>query len=323
MANNFTEEYVAINGIEQYFLHMPGDGQDVLIMLHGGPGLANSYLAYYQQPYAGFCNVVYYDQRGAGKTQIRNKSAAESLTFEALLEDLRRTVEYVRRKYGTDRIFLVGHSWGTVLGTQYVLNYPGDVAGYIGYGQVVCGAKQDRFYYEFVKDAVMKSGDAQQITAIGQVRESFPDVPREEYFAQYSIVAGLGFGHGYDFTARDVFEIYMGSPTWGEEDALAAESIEKLNEGLYAQALFGWSVLDVRDYAVPMYYILGRHDQMTSSAIASEYFERINAPAKGLYWIEDAGHLLDTDNPEAFFGAVREVLRAGFQTRPSAVSRRT
>jgi len=49
MTKNFVEEYVPINGISQYFLHVPGEGKDVLIMLHGGPGLANSYVSYYQQ----------------------------------------------------------------------------------------------------------------------------------------------------------------------------------------------------------------------------------------------------------------------------------
>jgi len=59
---------------------------------------------------------------------------------------------------------------------------------------------------------------------------------------------------------------------------------------------------------VPVYYILGRHDEMTSSIIAAEYFETIKAPKKGLYWIEDAGHLPDTDNPSAFSNAIKDII---------------
>jgi len=308
MNKNFIEEYVQINGIEQYFLHLPSDSDDVVIMLHGGPGLANSYVAYYQQPYVDFCNVVYYDQRGAGKTQIRNQSTPESLSLDVMLEDLRQTITYIKKKYNTSKIYLAGHSWGSMLGTQYVLTYPNDVAGYIGYGQGVPNSKQDRHYYEFVKAEVMKSGNLEHISAFEQVSESFPNVPRENYFEQYNIVAGIGFGLGYDFMVNDVFEIYANSPTWKDADAINAEIVEKLNEKLYAEILYDWEVDEEKSYTVPVYYILGRHDEMTSSVIAAEYFETIKAPQKKLYWIEDAGHLLDTDNPSAFFKVIKEIL---------------
>ena len=181
------------------------------------------------------------------------------------------------------------------------------MAGYIGYGQGVPGTKQDRHYYNFVKAAVFESGNQEHISAIRQVSENFPDIPREDYFEQYSIIAGIGFGCGYDFMVNDVFEIYANSPTWTKEDEINSESVEMFNAKLYAEVLFDW-VSTAEDYAVPVYYILGRHDEMTSSVIAAEYVETINAPKKGLYWIEDAGHLLDTDNPSAFFRVIKEIV---------------
>lgn len=48
---NFTQEFVDINGISQYFLHYSSSQEEVVIMLHGGPGLPNSYTAYALQPY--------------------------------------------------------------------------------------------------------------------------------------------------------------------------------------------------------------------------------------------------------------------------------
>jgi pimeloyl-ACP methyl ester carboxylesterase len=307
MTQKIIEEYVHINGIEQYILHLPSDSKDVVIMLHGGPGLANSYLAYFQQPYSDFCNMVYYDQRGAGKTQIKNQSTPESLSFDVLLEDLRQTISYIKNKYATDRIFLAGHSWGSMLGTEYVLKFPSDVAGYIGYGQGVPGKKQSRHYYEFVKSEVQKSENKEQIDLLSQVSDSFPDVPREDYFRQYNIIAEIGFGCGYDFAARDAFEIYANSPTWTDDDEQLSSIVEKLNEKLYAEAIYNWeNNTDV--YEVSVFYILGRHDEMTSSVIAAEYFDQIKAPKKGLYWIENAGHLVDTDNPADFFAAVKDIL---------------
>jgi len=305
MTKNYIEEYVLINGISQYFLHFPNTSGEVVIMLHGGPGLANSYVAYLQQPYFDFCNVVYYDQRGAGKTQLKNKVEPDSLSLDILLEDLRQTIEYVKQKYETDRIFLVCHSWGTMLGTQYIIKYPQDVAGYIGYGQVVATAAQDRSWYEHLKAAVLKSGEQEDIEKIGGINDNFPNIACGEYFKEYFLLGELGFK--YDFMANDVFELYSKSPIMTSKDEIQMNDIEEFNQKLYEEVLFGYDIRNVKEYQVPVYYVLGRHDEMTSSAIAAEYFETIQAPQKGLYWIEDAGHLMDTDNPSVFFSAIKEI----------------
>ena len=303
-----TETYIPINGISQYFLHLPGanGSNDVLLMLHGGPGLANAYIAYYVQPHCGFCNVVFYDQRGAGKTQLKNQSAASDLSMDVLIEDLRQTVAYVKQHYGTDRIFLAGHSWGSMLGTAYILRYPETVAGYIGYGQAVDSAKQDRSWYQFLQAAVQKAGIQDDIAAFNSVNPHFPNVPREQYFTEYGKLFELSFT--YDYMVQDIFAIYSQSPTWTEADAAQSATIEALNQGLYADALFGYDLHPITAYDVPVYYVLGRHDEMTSGTLAAAYFDTFTAPQKGLYWVEDAGHLVETDNPVAFFAAVQKIL---------------
>ena len=72
--------------------------------------------------------------------------------------------------------------------------------------------------------------------------------------------------------------------------------------------LTDYSIWDTTEYDVPVFYILGRDDWQVPSSLAAEYFERINAPRKGLYWIENAGHQTDIDNPKDFFKAVREII---------------
>ncbi len=69
-----------------------------------------------------------------------------------------------------------------------------------------------------------------------------------------------------------------------------------------------YSIWDTTGYELPVYYVLGKDDWQTPSVLAAEYFERITAPRKGLYWIENAGHMTDVDNPEMFWQAVREIV---------------
>lgn len=97
-AKSYFEEYVEMNGIMQYFLHYPSQHNAVAIMLHGGPGQSEAFFAHCLRPHWDFCNVVYYDQRGAGKTQARNKSKVEDIKIETLITDLNQTIQYIKQK---------------------------------------------------------------------------------------------------------------------------------------------------------------------------------------------------------------------------------
>ena len=309
MTRNFTEEFVPINGISQYFLHIPNTNKDVVIMLHGGPGIPNSYLAYYHQPYLDFCNVVYYDQRGAGKTQHKNKSKPQSLTMDIMLEDLKETIKYIKVKYNTDRIFLLGHSCGSILGTQYIIKYPRDVFGYIGYGQEVAFASQHKSWFEHLKEKVSKSGNKNDIRKIASINENFPNIQRDEFVKAAIVLTGLEGKYG--FKKVDFVELYRKSPTMnfrGLIQLIHMNTGSKISQKLLGDVFHGNDVTDIKEYCVPIYYVLGRHDEWTTSTIAAKYFDTIQAPQKGLYWIEDAGHMVDTDNPTAFFSTIKEII---------------
>ena len=73
--SDFKEEYVTLAGIEHYLLHYQTKPENpVLLFIHGGPGQSESMMAYVVEEYEKRnYNIVYYDQRGAGKTYLRNK----------------------------------------------------------------------------------------------------------------------------------------------------------------------------------------------------------------------------------------------------------
>lgn len=309
MANKYIDEYVLINGMWQYFLHIPNESKDVAIMLHGGPGIPNSYLAYYHQPYLDFCNVVYYDQRGAGKTQLKNKTKPEGLSMDIMVEDLKETVKYVKEKYQADSVFLIGHSCGSTLGTQFILKYPGDVSGYIGYGQEVSFEAQHRSWFEHLKLLVLKSGNKKDEGKIARVDKNFPSISKAEFVKQTTMLTGLEAKYG--FKVVDYIQLYRKSPIMtfrGSIQLISMNIGNKISQKLLGDVYHGIDISHIKEYQVPVYYILGRHDQWTPSKIAEEYFDTISAPKKGLYWIEDAGHFIDTDNPSAFFHTIKEIM---------------
>ena len=116
---NFEEEYVILSGIEHYLLHYHAKSDDpVLLFIHGGPGQSETMMAYVVEEYEKRnYNIVYYDQRGAGKTYLRNKKAKPDT--EILKNDLLEIVLYLKKKYQKEK----NRDFGTFMGNcpwQYV-----------------------------------------------------------------------------------------------------------------------------------------------------------------------------------------------------------
>src|SRR5215216_7748343 len=120
-----------------------------LILLHGGPGLSETALfRYFNAPLEDSFTVVYWDQRGAGKSFDRNIPRS-SLTVEQLISDLDELVDAVCTRLGKTRVAIFGHSWGSALGPLYAARFREKVAAYVGSGQIGDWAAGESASYAF------------------------------------------------------------------------------------------------------------------------------------------------------------------------------
>lgn len=306
------EEYVMINGIQHYFLHYPAESDSVVLFLHGGPGDSETLLSYATRPSEPVCSFVYYDQRGAGRTQGKNKSDPETFTLENLLADLRETIQYVKDKYQTEKIFLLGHSWGTVLGTQYVLQYPDDVLAYIGMGQVVSMMKGEERSYNYLGELIQAKGNSKDLSTY-QAFAGYPyNLTKANFMKTAQRFRKLQGKYGLTGDNAKAMKTGFKSPNFKLSDIYLTIRCPMLNTKLL-ELLLDYSVEDVTHYDLPIFYLCGRKDWQVPSVLVEEYFEKIEAPQKQLYWIEDAGHMPDLENPVAYNDAVREIV-LNFQT---------
>jgi pimeloyl-ACP methyl ester carboxylesterase len=129
--------YRRLGGVDQWVMIR---GENVanppLIMLHGGPGFSEtSFLRHFNAPLEKSFTVLYWDQRGAGKS-FDLAIPRSSMTVEQVISDLDELVEAVRERLGTDRVVIFGHSWGSVLGVLYAARFPKKVMAYVGSGQI-------------------------------------------------------------------------------------------------------------------------------------------------------------------------------------------
>ncbi len=308
---DFFSEYVMINGIEQYLLHYSTNGElPVILFLHGGPGMSESTFAYaFQNDLSNLFSVVHWDQRGAGKTLTKSKRNNNYPSVDELLDDLFEIVNYLKKKYNKDKIVVLGHSWGSVLGTLFVLKHPQEVLYYIGAGQVIDIVENEKIGYEKVKELIVETGnkkDLDSLEKIGVYPEKNYNKTMIKKIQRIRILQGK-YKIGMDFIP--IIKTLLKSPIFRLSDIFSLfkgmNNNKKLWDFLFKHSLYEES----RDYKIPVFYILGDRDYQAPNTIANCYFDSINAPNKKMFFINDAGHFMMLDKPKLFANTLAEICR--------------
>ena len=296
----YKEEYVRINGISEYLLHYPAAPETpVFLHIHGGPGAPASVFAYLAEAFPRNYTIVYYDQRGAGRTLRRSPFA--KLSMKLLRQDLLETVLHVKRVYGKDKIGLIGHSWGSVLGSAFAIEHPEHVSCYIGCGQMYCFRENETSSYGFLREAVLQSGDPKAERALRRL-DGYP-AERCSLKALLNVIRMRALQGRFDLAMtmdKAAKRIFRQSPTAGRMDMLAF-TLGGLRSAVLMRDF--WNA-DLRaqgnSYKMPIYYVMGDRDRTTPHELAREYFDRLEAPRKRWYSVPRAGHFAMLDNTEAW-----------------------
>ena len=306
--------FVTLGGQEQYLLIRGKDTSNpVIIWLHGGPSGSDAYVNYtFDEHLTDAYTLVSWDQRGCGRTYFRNQDSDpnnESATFEQAQTDLDELVDYIRDRFKTDKVIIVGHSYGTMLGSKYTLDHPEKVAAYIGVGQVVSFESEIYSYEDALFKANILGDDTTQMVAAYETYQNDPSLT--------NMLALRGHVGKYHKPEIQTNTIWMGvaSPYMGIDDIRwffkqlgLMEDYLALNKQLYDYVLEA----DVRDYGtdykVPVGFITGSCDWTTPVKYAEDYCELITAPQKQIHIMEGCGHAPQYDLPEEFCTTLRSML---------------
>lgn len=310
--NRYEEEFVHINGIEHYLLHYPKTPDTpVLLYLHGGPGSVESLFAYeLDEAWGDLFTHVHWDQRGAGKTLRRNKKLGMPETVEQMLDDLHGIIGHLQQKYQIEKVVLLGHSWGSVLGSLYVLQHPEYVSAYIGVGQVISIMENERTAYREVLDMAKKAGNKKHI----RILEKMGDYPPSDAELLLKLLPKMRkIQTSYDngpVSGSSLFEQFRTlrhSPSFQWGDIVSFMRIMKVNHPLHLQML-SFNLADIQpEYKTPMHYILGEMDTIAPTSLARPYFETMKALLKTITVIPGATHNPMHERPADFAAALRQV----------------
>lgn len=241
--------------------------------------------------------LVHWDQRGAGKS-FADPPPPETMTDERILSDARELVALLGERYGHDRIILVGHSWGTYIGTLFARRHPELLHAYVGIGQVTGGDRAGE-----VTDAWLRrrAAELERPDALADL-EARGEAAREKWLFEFG-------GELQDETSFMPF-IWTGlkSPEYGIGDVAAvAKGSSWSSKNMREIAIDVPLAREVSCLAAPVFLFLGRTDYVTPSQLAAGWLEDLRAPLKRVVWFEESSHFPHYEQPPAFQVALREV----------------
>lgn len=302
-----------IGGLRQYVNIRGRDVRNpVILFLHGGPGgpvtpVIHKYQFGWERDYT----VANWDQRNAGRTYLMNKGQADqvqaTLTADRLVEDVRELVLYLRERFGQEKIIVMGHSWGSVLGSLFAQRYPSWTRAYISIAQVVQLHDGARGMAEDVRQLALSRGAEQDAAAADRLAERL----RRDFKTTERTTAKLHklAAKHRPYKPDPLLFLKAGSvsPTFSLRQLVYFARRERLQAPLTEYL----SAFDLRQrspvYDVPVIVILGEYD-MAYRALMEAYYPLIQAPVKQLHVIEGAGHDVMLEQPDTFERVLLESL---------------
>jgi pimeloyl-ACP methyl ester carboxylesterase len=308
-------EKISLGGIEQTLLLRGHDRTNpVLLFVHGGPGLAHMPVApVYSNDLEKHFVVAHLDQRGSGSSCAGVEHS--DLTIDRLVDDTIEVSELLAARFGGNgRIFLLGHSWGTVLGTLAAQRRPELFHAYIGVSQVVHGAKGEKLSYEFVEREAKRRNDQVALEELAGRHPPYTELNNLSIQRKWLLSFG-GSIHNSE-AAKKALGPFLFGPEWTLGDRLDfyrcfVDSANQLWPVVMDTIDFPSSVPRLE---MPVYFFAGRHDWQTPQSLVEQWAKTLEAPKVELIWFQDAGHVVPVESPEAFQQQLIERVRPGAET---------
>ena len=282
------ESYVPVDGAELLCREV-GEGRPVIV-IHGGPDFDHTYLLPDMDRLADSYRLIYYDQRGRGRS--RGEVLLEDIHIDRYVEDLDRLRSHLR----LDTVAILGHSWGGFVTMHYALRHPERVSHMI----LLNTASASNEDVERMKEerGRMQAPHRERLDAL-ESSAAFLDGDPGAVAEYYRIDFGTTFKRPEDAARLNL--------TWTREDILKGRAIEdRLAQGLFWVP--GYTIIPaLKNLRTPTLVIHGENDffPVASSAHIAEAI-----PGARLVTLADSGHFSYIDAPQQVRLAIDAFFRA-------------
>ena len=315
ITNSLAEKhFIEIGGIKQgFFIRSENSENPVILFLHGGPGspeLAILYSYEIDERLEKYFTVCYWDQRGAGMSYSNSIDPA-TMTLEQMIEDTRQITEYLKHRFNQEKIFLMGHSWGSVLGINTIEKHPENYIAYFGIGQVTNQLESEKLAYDYMLKHAMEINDESAIKKLKKFDKNASDFPAMDYIASVrSLLMNkyeIGIMHTRFSMAGMIKDMLFFKGYTIFEKVKYVLGMEFSSKHLWDQVV-GNNLFDTLiSFKAPVYILHGRYDYQVSYTLSREYFEEVEAPAKAFFSFEKSAHSPNAEEPEKFVQIVHNI----------------
>ena len=273
----------------------------VLLFLAGGPGGSElGAMRRHGQALERDFVVATLDQRGTGRSydQIEPMS---TMTLPSAVDDVDGVTGYLQQRFGAEKIYLVGQSWGTILGVRAVQSHPERYAAFVGVGQMVSPSQTDRIFYD---DTLAWARATGRTALADQLQANGP--PPYADLLDYPTVLGYEqdvYPYDHSVNAEGAGQMLENLPVeeYGVLDTVnLARGLLDTFSVLYPQLQDVDFRTDATRLDVPVYLVEGRYEPRGRADLARQWFDALEAPSK--QWVEFAtsGHRPLFEQPELF-----------------------
>jgi pimeloyl-ACP methyl ester carboxylesterase len=289
-------DIITLGNEKQYILiHGENINNPVVLLVHGGPG--NSEMPIMRIATEKLINnftIVIWDQRGSGKSYFLLKDK-KSVTKENIENDCIELIDYLRKRFAKDKIYFIGHSWGTVIGIDTILKNPEKIAGYIGIGQIVNVIPQEEISYDYTLMRAKEQNKKNDILTLEKIGKPINGLYKnriKDLYTQRKLLLKFG-GSLYGKTSySQVYPVLLRFEEYNICDLVNYFSGNTLSlENIWNSDFVKINYFEqAQRIEVPIYFFVGRHDYQTSFELVESYFNFVKAPEKELIWFENSAH---------------------------------
>jgi len=278
-----------------------GNNRDnpIVIFVHGGPCCSEiPYVRKYQSTLEKNFTIVHYDQRGSGKSYEFGTDYS-NVTASTHVEDLIAFTQYILTYLHKEKVILIGHSYGTYIATMAASRHPEMYLAYVGIGQMSDTIESERNGLERCIKAAEHAGNNNDVAKLQALTNSISKgeaITPRKYIRKYGFAARqindtadywIGYFFGTEYNLSDAIRLYTASIKY--QNALIMEALNKPITEIVG-------TLDI-----PVYFVMGAYDGMTSPAAAKNYLKSLTGKAiHKMVVFENSAHYPQFEEPDKF-----------------------
>ncbi|UOQ68600.1 alpha/beta fold hydrolase [Hymenobacter volaticus] len=302
--NGVQESYeTSIGGLKQWvYVRGQDRSNPIILFVHGGPASPMAPVSWtFQRPLEECFTVVHYDQRAAGKTYAANDTTklGATLAIAQYVNDAIDVAEFIKKKYGKDKVVLIGHSWGTIVGMKAALKRPDLFYAYVGIGQVINTRDNEEVSFRYaLEQATAHKNEA----ALKELRSIAPYPGNQPITRERIIIARkwpqyYGGLSAYRDESSYYFQAPLLSPLYTRQDVAAVDQGSLFTLGRVLPEFLAVDFKPVTSFPIPVFMFMGRHDYTTPSEPTAAWLSKLKAPLKKGVWFEHSAHLIPMEEP--------------------------